>query len=110
MSILRPWRLFLSNKVFFRSFPLRLCGLQGFIFSKAGAEKRKNQPDHFSLQSNDRRHFLIMLIIPYTQAKILAFVPHPPDIWTENNNTKLGIGANLEWEAGDNAFNSSFNG
>ena len=41
MSILRPWRLFLSNKVFFRSFPLRLCGLQGFIFSKAGAEKVK---------------------------------------------------------------------
>ena len=54
-------------------------------------------------------NFLIMLITPYTQAKILAFVPHPPDIWTENNNTTLGIGANLEWEAGDDAFNSSFN-
>ena len=41
------------------------------------------------------------LITPITQAKVLAFVPHPPDIWTEDYSPTLGTVENPEGEAGD---------
>lgn len=40
-SLWRLWSPFLSSWLFFRTFPLRLCGIQGCILIKGGAKGRK---------------------------------------------------------------------
>lgn len=51
-----------------------------------------------------RCHFELYWSFHVLRQKCLP-LSHPPDIWTDNNSTTLGIKPNLVREVGENAFN-----